>query len=227
MGRVPRITVPGIVYHVLNRRVMRLPIFDDDGDYFAFERVLAKSLDRVDAPKLLAYCLMPNHWHLVVQAVKRTNLSTWMQWVTVTHTRRWHAHNHTTGQGAMYQGRFKSFPVQTDEHFLVLCRYVEANAYRAKLVRRAENWQWGSMHCRQNQKVILNQLLSSWPVSRPRNWSALVNRRLEEQDLKVVRYAVTRSSPLGADRWKNRVAMKLGLNTTLRKRGRPPKDKFN
>ncbi len=118
MGRTPRTTVPGLVYHVLNRRVMRLTLFNDDDDYSAFERVLSESLDRVDAPRLLAYCLMPNHWHLIVQASKQTSLSTWMQWTTVTHTHRWHAHTHTTGEGPLYQGRFKSFPVQTDEHFL-------------------------------------------------------------------------------------------------------------
>ena len=223
MGRVPRITTSGIIYHVLNRRVMRLPIFEDDGDYLAFERVLAKSLDRVDAPRLLAYCLMPNHWHLVVQAVKCTNLSTWMHWASVTHTQRWHAHNHSIGQGPLYQGRFKSFPVQTDGHFLRLCRYVEANALRAKLVRRAENWRWGSMYCRHNNKAVLNQWLSNWPVDRPRNWSYLVNQHFEESALKLVRHSVTRGTPLGTDSWTTRMAKNLGLKTTLRPRGRPSK----
>lgn len=122
MGRPPRITEPGVAYHLLNRRVMRLTIFEKDEDYAAFERVLAEGLDRPDAPKLLAYCLMPNHWHLVGQAGEGTDLSTWMQWVTVTHTHRWHAHYHSTGEGPLYQGRFKSFPVQEDVHFLTLCR---------------------------------------------------------------------------------------------------------
>lgn len=97
---------------------MRLPLFEKDGDYLAFERVLASSLARPDAPALLAWCLMPNHWHLVVRAGRRTNLSTWMQWVTVTQTHRRHAH--TAGEGPLYQGRFKSFPVQNnrDSHLL-------------------------------------------------------------------------------------------------------------
>lgn len=224
MGRAPRITVPGIVYHVLNRRVMRLPIFEDDGDYRAFERVLAQSLDRVDAPRLLAYCLMPNHWHLVVQAVRGTSLSTWMQWTTVTHTHRWHSHRHTAGQGPLYQGRFKSFPVQADEHFLRLCRYVEANACRAKFVRKAENWRWGSMRSRQDRKSVLSQWLHTWPVNRPRNWSSLVSRCLEESDLKSMRHSIARGTPLGADGWRSRIARNLGLSTTLRPRGRPLKD---
>lgn len=224
MGRAPRITVPGLVYHLLNRRVMRLALFEDDGDYQAFERVLAEALDRSDAPRLLAYCLMPNHWHLVVQASRRTNLSTWMQWTTVTHTHRWHAHTHTTGEGPLYQGRFKSFPVQADRHFLNVCRYVEANARRAKLVRRAEAWRWGSMWSRRNRKSPLNRQLRAWPVDRPSNWSAHVNRRMREPELQAVRQSVVRGTPLGADRWKRRMALDLGLNTTLRPRGRPPKD---
>lgn len=224
MGRAPRITVPGLVYHLLNRRVMRLAIFEDDADYRAFERVLAEALDRTDAPRLLAYCLMPNHWHLVVQASRRTNLSTWMQWTTVTHTHRWHAHTHTTGEGPLYQGRFKSFPVQADRHFLNVCRYVEANARRAKLVRRAEAWRWGSMWSRRNRKSPLNRHLHAWPVDRPSNWSAHVNRRMSEPELQAVRQSVVRGTPLGADRWKRRMALDLGLNTTLRPRGRPTKD---
>ena len=108
MGRSPRITEPGIAYHVLNRRVMRMAIFEKDADYEAFERVLAQSLERPEAPRLLAYCLMPNHWHLVVQAGAGSDLSTWMQWLTVTHTHRWHAHHQSMGEGPLCEGRLKS-----------------------------------------------------------------------------------------------------------------------
>jgi len=79
-----------MAYHVLNRRVMRLPIFDKPADYEAFERILADALQRPDALRLLAFCLMPNHWHLVLWPKAPSNLSTWMQWLTVTHTHRWH-----------------------------------------------------------------------------------------------------------------------------------------
>ena len=224
MGRPPRITEPGIVYHLLNRRVMRLTIFEKDEDYLAFERVVAESLDRPDAPRLLAYCLMPNHWHLVVQAGNRTDLSTWMQWATVTHTHRWHSHYHTTGEGPLYQGRFKSFPVQEDGHFLTVCRYVEANARRAELVTRAERWPWGSLRTRRQGKSALKRWLSTWPVDRPRNWLAQVNRPMDEPSLLIVRQSVARAVPLGTKRWRARIATRLGLNTTLRPRGRPRKD---
>jgi putative transposase len=224
MGRPPRITEPGLAYHILNRRVMRLPLFRKDDDYLAFERVLAESLARPDAPRLLAWCLMPNHWHLVVQAGRQTDLSTWMQWVTVTHTHRWHAHTHTTGEGPLYQGRFKSFPIQTDHHFLMVCRYVEANAKRARLVKRAEQWRWGSLWTRRRGGSELKRWLGRWPVSRPRNWLAQVNRSMDEESLAAVRRSVTRGVPLGAESWRARIAHRLGLDITLRPRGRPRKE---
>ena len=197
MGRSPRITKPGLIYHVLNRRVMRLPLFKKDADYLAFERVLASSFERPDGPRLLAWCLMPNHWHLVVRAGRRTNLSTWMQWVSVTHTHRWHAHTRTAGEGPLYQGRFKSFPVQEDAHFLNVCRYVEGNARRAKLVRRAEAWRWSSLWARRNRQSDLHAWLHPWPVDRPRNWTANLNAAMDEHDLQDVRQSGARGAPFG------------------------------
>jgi len=218
---------------------MRLTLFEKDEDYLAFERVLAESLGRPDAPRLLAYCLMPNHWHIVVRAGKRTNLSTWMQWVTVTHTHRWHAHYHTTGEGPLYQGRFKSFPVQQDGHFLTVCRYVEANALRAKLAARAERWRWCSLWVRRNRGLVympgrlasgrgtsrseLKRWLTAWPVDRPRNWLAKVNQPMDEPSLQTVRESIARAVPLGTERWKGHIAARLGLGITLRPRGRPRK----
>ena len=223
MARSPRITVQGLVYHVLNRRVMRLPLFQKPDDYLAFERVLAESLGRRDAPSLLAWCLMPNHWHVVVQASRATNLSTWMQWVTVTHTHRWHAHTHTAGEGPLYQGRFKSFPVQQEQHFLTLCRYVEANARRARLVKRAEAWRWCSLSARRSRESVLQRWLHPWPVDRPRRWLADVNQPMDDRVIQSVRKSLTRGTPLGDDRWTTRVASRLGLDITLRPRGRPRK----
>lgn len=224
MGRSPRITEPGLVYHVLNRRVMRLPLFSKDADYLAFEGILAESLERPDAPSLLAWCLMPNHWHLVVRAGKQTNLSTWMQWTTVTHTHRWHAHTQTVGEGPLYQGRFKSFVVQSDPHFLTVCRYVEANAKRAKLVRRAELWRWSSLWSRSYAGSPLRRWMQAWPVDRPRGWLADVNEAMNEEALALLRQSVTRGTPMGTDVWRRRIAERLNLEATLRPRGRPRKE---
>lgn len=144
MPRRPRNASGGLAYHVLNRRVGRLPLFEKSADYAAFEKILQEAYKRTGI-RIAAYCLMPNHWHLLLWPQGDGELSEVMRWVTVTHTQRWHAHRHTSGSGPVYQGRFKSFPVQTDEHFLTVARYVERNAMRAKLVARAEEWQWSSL----------------------------------------------------------------------------------
>ena len=127
MPRQARVAPGGLVYHVLNRAVARLPLFQKPDDYDAFERVLVEAHQKHPI-RLLAYCLMPNHWHMVLYPREDGELTAFVRWLTHTHTMRWHAHYHTAGTGHLYQGRFKSFPVQTDEHFLTVCRYVERNA---------------------------------------------------------------------------------------------------
>src|SRR3954447_20502884 len=138
MGRPLRFDRGGFVYHVLNRANGRLPIFLKDGDYQAFLRILAEAQEHVPGMRLLAYCLLPNHWHLVLWPRHDGELADFAHWLTLTHTQRWHAHYRDVGTGHLYQGRFKSFPVAEDAHFLQVCRYVERNALRAGLVRRAE-----------------------------------------------------------------------------------------
>src|SRR5438094_767649 len=137
MPRRARISTGGLAYHILNRRVGRLGLFDKPADYMAFEKILNEAHERT-AIRIAVYCLMPNHWHLVLWPRDDGELSEVMRWITVTHTQRWHAHRQSFGSGPVYQGRFRSFPVQTDEHFLTVARYVERNAVRAKLVKRAE-----------------------------------------------------------------------------------------
>ena len=134
MGRSLRTSLGGYVYHALNRGNGRAAVFHKEGDYEAFERVMAKALEHVPGMRLIAYCLLPNHWHLVLWPRRDGELSDFMHWLTLTHTQRWHAHYQNIGGGHLYQGRFKSFPVQTDEHYLTVCRYVERNALRAGLV---------------------------------------------------------------------------------------------
>ena len=124
------------MFHVINRGNGRMTIFDDESDYAAFERVMAETMERKPM-RLLAYCLMPNHWHLVLRPRKDGDLGRFMQRLTVTHVRRWHEHRHTAGEGHLYQGTYKSFLVAQDEHYLSVCRYVERNALRAGLVPRA------------------------------------------------------------------------------------------
>lgn len=222
MPRPPRASIGGVVYHVLNRANARMTIFDKCGDYAAFEDILEAARQRTRT-RVLAYCLMPNHWHLVLWPRADGELSEFAHWLTLTHTQRWHAHRGTVGSGHVYQGRFKSFPVQSDEHFLTLCRYIERNPLRAGLVRRAEDWQWSSLWRRVHGDAGARRMLGKWPVTPPRGWLGLVNQPQTDAKLAKVRQAIQRGRPLGSDDWLPRMVKKLGLESTLRARGRPRK----
>ena len=191
MPRRHREASGGIVYHVLNRAVGRMKLFETDSDYVAFERVLTETWERTGV-RILCYCVMPNHWHLILWPREDGELSEVMRWLTVTHTQRWHAHYHTSGTGPIYQGRFKSFPVESDEHFLTVARYVERNALRANLVERAQDWSWSSFWRRRQRDKSVAKLLSEWPIPRPSDWTRRVNRPLTPGELKSVRHCVRR-----------------------------------
>ena len=220
MPRPKRADEAGGLYHVLNRGNACAVVFHKDGDFAAFERILSEGLDRYDV-QLHAYQLMPNHWHLILRPGKDGEMSRLLRWVTATHTMRYHAHYHSSGQGHVYQGRFKSFPVQGDDHFRVACRYVERNALRAGLVDQAEEWRWGSLWRWVQRTEPDWKLLSPWPVRRPRNWIAHVNKPLSEKELQAVRHCANRGRPLGDAGWVESAARRLGLESTLRSRGRP------
>jgi putative transposase len=142
-----------------------ISIFERDEDFAAFERILAEGRERYDM-RILAYCLLSNHWHWVLWPKRDGDLSRFVGWVTLTHTQLWHAYRGSTSSGHVYQGRFKSFPIQDDDHLFVVCRYVERNALRAMLVEQAEQWQWSSLWRWRFGNA--KQLLSNWPVARPR-----------------------------------------------------------
>jgi len=220
MPRTKRADEPGGIYHALNRGNARGTIFHKDGDFEAFEQILAEGLERY-AVELLAYQLMPNHWHMVLRPTRKDEMSQLLRWVTGTHTMRYHAHNHTSGEGHVYQGRFKSFPVQDDDHFHVVCRYVERNALRAGLVARAEQWRWGSLWRWLQKTEPAPRLLSAWPISRLPGWAARVNEPLSEPELAAVRRCAKRGAPLGNAKWVTATARRLDLDSTLRPRGRP------
>ena len=222
MGRSPRAASGGLIYHVLNRANARMTIFDDDGDYTAFEAILEEAVERTDM-RLLAYCVMPNHWHLVVWPRKDGDLSRFTGWLTLTHTQRWHAHRHSAGSGHVYQGRFKSFPVESNHHFLSACRYVERNPLRANLVRKAEAWRWSSLWRWRSGDAVQKQLLSAWPVRRSPGWLKQVNQPLSESELGALRHSIARGNPYGSESWSQRMVKTLGLENTLRPRGRPRK----
>jgi len=232
MPRVGRKAPGGYIYHVLNRGNRRERLFHKPADYDAFLRMLIEVLSAVPGVRLLAFCLMPNHWHLVLLPAEDGELSSFMLRLTTMHARRLHAHRHTGdegGGGHIYQGRFKSFPVQAGDelHLQTLIRYVEANALRARLVRRARDWRWGSLRLRLGLLAGLpddtKQLLSPMPIDLPRNWEATVDAGMPVDETVAIRTSIARGRPYGSDAWVQRTAARLELEFTLRRRGRPTK----
>jgi putative transposase len=222
MPRSARYAPGGLIYHALNRAVARLPLFRKHADYAAFERVVEEAHDRVPLD-ILAYCVMPNHWHFVLRPSNSSQLTDFLRWLTHTHTMRWHAHFDTAGSGHLYQGRFKAFPVEDDDHFYTVTRYVERNALRAALVERAEDWRWSSLWRSTHGDEPSRRLLGPWPLPRPRSWVEYVNTPQTGAELEAVRTAIRRGRPLGSELWQKRITKRLGLESTLRPRGRPRK----
>jgi putative transposase len=227
MGRPPRAAEGGLIYHTLNRANAGLTIFEGGDDYGAFLRVLAEALAR-HRVGLLAYCVMPNHFHLVVRPGADGELSRFMRWLSLTHTQRWHAHRKSAGAGHLYQGRFKSFPVQDDAHLYTVCRYVERNPLRAGLVKRAEEWPWGSLRLGAAPPDGAPALpLTPWPVARPADWLKRVNTPMKPDEEAAVLRSIQRGQPFGGPDWAEDAARRLGLESTFRPVGRPRKIREN
>ena len=195
-------------------------LFQESVDYRTFLSC-ATAVMRLVPVQLLAYCLMPNHFHMVVQPTEDGQLSAFMKRLEGTHSKRWHVRRQTTGTGAVYQGRFKAFPIQSNRHFYTVCRYVERNALRAGLVNRAEDWPWGSLGQRCNNSHYVP--LSSWPILQPSDWTDLVNGSESTAQLNDVRQSVATGRPFGEPQWAVATALDLRLESTLRPRGRPRK----
>jgi putative transposase len=208
---------------VLNRANGRLRLFRKEADFVAFEKVLAEALARVPM-RVLGWCVMGNHWHFVVWPREDGELTAFFRWLTHTHVQRWHAAHGTSGTGHVYQGRFKSFPIERDDHLLAVLRYVQANAVRAKLVDRAERWRWGSLWLERQGTAEQKGMLSAWPVDRPANWLRLVNAPVAEEEAEAIRTSIRRGAPYGKRAWAERTAAALGLEWTRRPRGRPRKE---
>ena len=220
MSRQPRIDLAGYVYHIINRASGRVPIFKTDKDYVEFEEVLTEAKERTDI-NLFAYCIMPNHFHLALMPKQDGDIQKFMGWFTKTQTQRWHSSHGTIGHGHLYQGRYKSFIVNTDEYFSTLMCYIEQNPLRAKLVQKSEEWRWSSLYRRKFGTTNQKSLLNDWPVPVQNDYNMRVNTILSEKSLNNVRQSITKGSPLGGEGWRTDLIKALNLGYTQRNVGRP------
>ena len=219
MPRQARAARGGYVYHVMNRGHAGLTLFDAPADYEMFVRLLATT-QAVAPMRLLAYCIMPTHWHLVLWPEHDTELSGYMARVSNTHVRHCQS-QHPEHNGHFYGSRFRSFPVEEDAHLLTVLRYVNGNPLRARLTASAEQWPWSSLNPRLPDGTEIP--LTDSPIHQPRNWLELVNQPLTDQELAALRTCAVRGRPYGSDPWVQHAARVLGLTFTLRPRGRPRK----
>ncbi|MEO6212052.1 MAG: transposase [Vicinamibacterales bacterium] len=218
MPRTRRIAPDNFVHHVINRGNKRHAIFEETADYEDFFRLMAEAMERVPM-RILAACLMKNHFHLVLWPHKGTELSAYMTWFMNAQVRRYHRRHGTTGLGHIYQGRYKNFLVQGDAHLYRVLRYVEANPLRAALVRRAEDYRWSSAGRRYTPDG--RSYLSDWPIARPVNWGDYINQGIDPDELSSLRQCARRGAPYGGAGWVRWVADEYGLETTISDRGRP------
>lgn len=218
MPRTARASVGNVVYHVLNRGNARKTVFHKEADYGAFLKLLNEANERA-AMRLLSFCLMPNHFHLVAWPRHDGDLSCWMQWLMTSHVRRYHRHYHSSGH--VWQGRFKAFPVQSDEHLLTVMRYVERNPLRARTlpICKAQNWSWSSLGVPPPEFEAVH--LHAGPIERPANWLDWVNEPLGPAEMQELQTCIDRGRPFGEKSWQLRTAKRLGIESSMRPRGRP------
>ena len=217
MPRTSRAAVGGYRYHMLNRGNGRAAVFHKDEDFQAFLKIVSEASIR-HPMRLLAFCLMHDRFHLALWPKNDGDLSRWMHWLLTTHIRRYQKHYHTSGH--IWQGRFKAFPVQEHDPLRVLLRYIEGNPLRAGLVERTEDWPWSSLHQKPSSASALIRL-DPGPAPRGADWADAVNAPMFESDVALVRESIRRDRPLGDLTWTVAAARSLGLEYSLRPRGRP------
>jgi putative transposase len=219
-GLMPRrfqIGSGGVIFHVMNRGAHRARLFFDPDDYRCFLRAMSEALKKIEM-RILCYAIMPNHWHLVLWPRGDHDLSNFMRRLTGTHAQWWRLARRSSGTGVVYQGRFRAIPVQTGEHFLTVCRYVERNPSRANLVERASDWEWSSAWTRSAEG---RPPLTDWPVDRPPDWTRWLEGELEFDAFEGLRAVIQKSVPYGTTEWTDDIAARLRLQGKVAGPGRP------
>lgn len=222
MARVARTDVGGLSYHIINRAVGRLKIFRKPSDYLLFISLLRKYQEELGM-RVLAFVVMPNHWHLLLYPKRDGDLGEFMHRLTNAHTRKVHTETKTIGTGPLYQGRYKSFIIEEDVHLLTALKYIERNPVRAKLSKICEDYLYGSARLRKYGSAEQKKLLADSPVDLPRNYIRWINEPESLKELEQLRTSIHRNSPFGNDAWVDHIITKYELESTVRSQGRPRK----
>jgi len=227
MPRAPRPVADGLLYHALNRGNNREAVFFQAEDYLAFLKALGQTQHRYPF-RLFGYCLMTNHFHLLLSPEPGQSISRILQSLSVAHT--WHYHRAQGTVGHIWQGRFKSPVIQDDDHALVVLRYLEANPLRAGMVSSLASYPWSSY--RVHGMGLTDPLLTRMPVwetlakddaRRQAYWRQWLHTPVTEAEVAAVRRSVVSGRPFGSAPWTDLMAGMLGLRLDERKRGRPKK----
>jgi putative transposase len=201
-----------------------MTLFETEYDYKRFEEVLEQALEKYPAVTLLAYCVMPNHFHLLVLPIESNELQKFMHWLTMTHTQRWHVDHKTTGAGHIYQGRYKSFLIEKSNYLNAVIRYIERNPLRAKLVKKGDAWKWSSLYRRIHGTPQQQRIFASLPPDVPTNldkYLVWITEPQTQTELESLRQSVNKCQPYGSDHWKITMTEQFKLQSTMRSRGRP------
>jgi putative transposase len=222
MPRTARIAPGGYIYHVLNRGAGKMTLFRSKKDFEAFQRCLVATQETTPVP-MLAYCVMNNHWHLVLWPQKDGDLARFMLRLTTMHVRRWLINRHQVGTGHVYQGRYKSFAIQEDDHLATVCRYVERNPVRAGARASSAQWPWSSAG-QHSLPEPLRVKLEELPIKRRRDWLRWVDQPQTAAEEAAMARCLAQSRPYGEERWIKKVQTALGWHEPM-KVGRPRKRK--
>ena len=205
-----------MICHVYNRAAAKLPLFKNAHDYRGFLAILERTKQEAAAIRLHGYCVMPNHWHLIICADTTPALSQFMRHLTRRHAVAYLA-AHPERSGAIYQGRFQCVPVQDGAHLATALLYVDRNPLKAKFVDRAEDWLWSSVLG--HAGVVADALLDPLAATEFRDWLTRVNMLDPVDDL--TESALKRNQPLGDPGWV--AGLSRDWNVGRRPKGRPGK----
>ena len=216
MTRLARLVIPGFPHHVTQRGNRRQPVFFSDADYRLYLTLLAEGCAKAKT-EVWAYCLMPNHVHLILVPSHEDGLRAALGDAHRRYTR--HVNARQDWSGHLWQSRFSSF-VMDEPHLLMAARYIEQNPVRAKLAATPRGWKWSSARAHLSGKndgvVEVRPLLDLAGV-----WKAFLAGNMSESDLEAIRSHERTGHPLGGDAFFKKLEKRLGRNVKPRRPGRP------